>query len=245
MEQFFVDPSSINGHEIIIEGKDVNHIKNVLRKRIGDEISVSDGSAKEYRCRIEEIGNDVIRCALEFVKESDTELPVRVHLYQGLPKGDKLETIIQKCVELGVYDVTPVECKRSVAKIDPKKVSKKVERYNAISEAAAKQSKRRMIPRVKEPLSFSDAIKEATDFELKLIPYELSDDGMDRSREIFGHMGKGIDVAVFIGPEGGFDDKEINLATENGFEAITLGRRILRTETAGMTVMSWIVFNMD
>lgn len=245
MEQFFVDPSQIIGHEVIIEGKDVNHIKNVLRKRIGDEISVSDGSTSEYRCRIEEIGNDVIRCALEFVKESDTELPVKVHLYQGLPKGDKLETIIQKCVELGVYDVTPVECKRSVAKLDPKKVIKKTERFNAISEAAAKQSKRRIIPLVKTPMPFNEAIKEAGQYNVRLIPYELSEGGMDRSRAIFTGMDKTSEVAVFIGPEGGFDDKEIELATQNGFEAITLGKRILRTETAGMTVMSWIVLNMD
>ena len=251
MEQFFIDKNQINGHEVIITGTDVNHIKNVLRKRIGDEIALSDGSAKEYRCRIEEIDKDFIRCSLEFVKESDTELKVRVHLYQGLPKGDKLEMIIQKCVELGVYDIIPVQCERSIVKLDPKKVDKKLLRYNAIAEAAAKQSKRRIVPEVISPMSFKQAIEMAKDMDVKLIPYELSELGMQRTREIFEKIGKANggndikDIAIFIGPEGGFSDKEIEVANAAGFEAITLGRRILRTETAGLTVMSWIMYQVD
>lgn len=250
MEQFFVSENQINGHEVIITGNDVNHIKNVLRKRIGEEISVSDGSAKEYRCRIEEIDKDFIRCSLEFVKEADTELKVRVHLYQGLPKGDKLEMIIQKCIELGVYEIIPVECERSIVKLDPKKIDKKLIRYNAIAEAAAKQSKRRIVPQVLKPMSFKNAIESAKDFNIRLIPYELSELGMQKTREIFERIGKASgdaikDIAVFIGPEGGFSDKEIEIANAAGFEAITLGRRILRTETAGLAVMAWIMYQVD
>lgn len=245
MEQFFISPGQINGHEIEITGQDVNHIKNVLRKRVGDEIALSDGSKKEYRCRIEEILSDKIVCSLEFIKENDTELNVRVHLYQGLPKGDKLETVIQKCVELGVYDITPVICKRTIVKLDSNKADKKIARLNAISEAAAKQSKRHIIPQIKPYMSFKEAIEASKNDNVKLIPYELSEQGMKKTREIISSLKEDTDIAVFIGPEGGFDDSEIELAHSAGFDDITLGRRILRTETAGMCFMSWIVLNMD
>ena len=245
MEQFFITPGQINGHEIEITGQDVNHIKNVLRKRIGDEISLSDGTDKEYRCRIEEISAEKILCSLEFIKENDTELNVRVHLYQGLPKGDKLETVIQKCVELGVYDITPVICKRTIVKLDASKAEKKLTRLNAISEAAAKQSKRHIIPLVKPFMSFKEAIEDSRGANMRLIPYELSEQGMDKTRDIIASMKPDMDIAVFIGPEGGFDDSEIALAHEAGFDDITLGRRILRTETAGMCFMAFVVLNMD
>lgn len=245
MELFFIDKSQIDGHKITISGGDVNHIKNVLRKRVGDEIACADGSSSEYRCRIESFEDEKIICSLEFIKEADTELPVRVHLFQGIPKGDKFELIIQKCVELGVYEIIPVECERCVVKLDAKKAEKKITRYNAISEAAAKQSKRRIIPEVTMPVSFKEALKMAKDMDIKLIPYELSDMGMDNTRDIFSNIKDDIDIAVFIGPEGGFCDSEISLAGENSFLPITLGRRILRTETAGMTVMGWIMYQKD
>ena len=151
MYQFFVEPDQIQGNRIEITGRDVNHIKNVLRMKPGDEISVSNGAdGKEYRCGIEALQEDRILCELRFIKEDGMELPSKVYLFQGLPKGDKMELIIQKAVELGVYEIIPVACKRAVVKLDGKKAVAKTARWQGIAEAAAKQSRRGIIPRVKE-----------------------------------------------------------------------------------------------
>ena len=154
MYQFFVDPGQIQGTRITITGKDVNHSKNVLRMKKGEEISVSNGlDGKEYRCGIEELLEDEVICTLRFVKEEGLELPSRVFLFQGLPKADKMELIIQKAVELGVYQVIPVSCKRAVVKLDEKKEKSKLTRWQGIAEAAAKQSKRGIIPEVKNVMT--------------------------------------------------------------------------------------------
>src|SRR5574344_148329 len=159
MYQFFVDPGQIQGTRITITGKDVNHIKNVLRMKKGEEISVSNGlDGKEYRCGIEELLEDEVICTLRFVKEEGLELPSRVFLFQGLPKADKMELIIQKAVELGVYQVIPVSCKRAVVKLDEKKEKSKLTRWQGIAEAAAKQSKRGIIPEVKNVMTMKEAI---------------------------------------------------------------------------------------
>lgn len=245
MFHFFVEPSQINDKTVIITGGDVNHIKNVLRMKVGEEVAVSNGvDGKEYRCGIAAFEEDRVVLELRFVKEDGLELPSRVHLYQGLPKADKMELIIQKAVELGVYEIIPVETKRAVVKLDAKKAKQKTERWQAIAEAAAKQSKRRIIPTVREPIPFWKAVEEASSMEVKLIPYELAE-GMDRTRERIENLPENADIAVFIGPEGGFDEKEIELAMQNGIEAITLGKRILRTETAGFTVMAWIMYQLE
>ena len=245
MFHFFVEPSQINDKTVIITGGDVNHIKNVLRMKVGEEVAVSNGvDGKEYRCGIAAFEEDRVILELRFVKEDGLELPSRVHLYQGLPKADKMELIIQKAVELGVYEIIPVETKRAVVKLDAKKAKQKTERWQAIAEAAAKQSKRRIIPTVREPIPFWKAVEEASSMEVKLIPYELAE-GMDRTRERMENLPENADIAVFIGPEGGFDEKEIEQAMQNGIEAITLGKRILRTETAGFTVMAWIMYQLE
>ncbi len=245
MYQFFVAPSQITDKTVIIEGGDVNHIKNVLRMKPGEEIAVSNGQdGKEYRCGIVSIEEDRVICELRFVKEDGLELSSRVHLFQGLPKADKMELIIQKAVELGVYEIVPVETKRAVVKLDAKKAKQKTERWQAIAEAAAKQSKRRIVPQVSEPITFGQALKQAESMEVKLIPYELAE-GMERTKEVISHLPEGADIAVFIGPEGGFEEAEIAKAKENGVEPITLGKRILRTETAGFTVMAWIMYQLE
>ena len=172
------------------------------------------------------------------------ELPSRVYLFQGLPKADKMELIIQKAVELGVYEIIPVSTKRAVVRLEGKKALQKTARWQGISEAAAKQSKRKVIPRVQEPLSFKEAIACCKDMEIKLIPYELAE-GMKATREIFSSLTAGQDIALFIGPEGGFDEQEISLAKEAGVVPITLGKRILRTETAGFTVLAWIMYQLE
>lgn len=245
MYHFFVEPNAIVDKEITITGKDVNHIKNVLRMKPGEEISVSTTeSSAEYRCIVRELTNDAVYCDLAFIKEEGNELPSKIYLFQGLPKSDKMELIIQKAVELGAYEIIPVEMKRCVMKLEPKKAPQKVQRWNGISEAAAKQSKRTIIPEVTMPMSFKEAVKKAAECDLKLVPYEMAD-GMPHTRDIIHNLKPGESIAIFIGPEGGFDLSEIELAKESGFEIITLGKRILRTETAGMVVLSLIMMELD
>ena len=245
MYQFFVEPSQIQGNRIVILGKDVNHIKNVLRMRPGEEIAVSNGiDGREYRCGIEEIFDDEVICSLRFVKEDALELPSKVYLFQGLPKADKMELIIQKAVELGVYQVIPVSSKRAVVKLDEKKAKSKIERWQGIAEAAAKQSKRGIIPEIGPVMTMKQAIEFSKCAKVRVIPYELAE-GMSKTKEIIEGLKPGEDVAIFIGPEGGFEEEEVRLASESGIEPITLGKRILRTETAGMTVLSWIMYHLE
>lgn len=247
MYQFFVEPGQINENDktVIITGSDVNHIRNVLRMKPGEEINVSNGQdGREYRCGILEFAEDYIKCKLHFVKEQGVELPGRVFLFQGLPKADKMEWIIQKAVELGVYEIIPVETKRCVVKLDERKVQSKVARWQGIAQAAAKQSKRGIIPRVTKPLKFNAAVQKAKSMDVKLIPYEMAE-GMDRTRALLAAIAPGQDIAIFIGPEGGFEEAEISSAMEEGILPVTLGKRILRTETAGMTVLSWLVYLLE
>lgn len=247
MYRFFVEPSQINvtDKSVIIVGSDVNHIKNVLRMKVGEELNVSNGQdGREYRCGIAALEEERIVCELRFVKEDNVELPVKVYLFQGLPKADKMELIIQKAVELGVYEIIPVAAKRCVVKLDEKKAASKTARWQGIAEAAAKQSKRGIIPEVSGVTSFSQAVKTAADMDVRIIPYEMAE-GMEKTREIMDSLKPGQDIAVFIGPEGGFEESEIRCAMENGIEPITLGKRILRTETAGMTVLSWIMYRLE
>lgn len=245
MHQFFVEPEQIRGREILIQGSDVNHIKNVLRMRVGEELAVSNGlDGREYRCHIAALEEDAIRCELRFIKEDGAELPSRIYLLQGLPKADKMELIIQKAVELGAYQIVPVATHRSVVKLDEKKAAAKVSRWQAIAEAAAKQSKRGIIPRVQQVMNWEQALEHMKDVPVKLIPYELAED-MGKTREVLENLQPGQDIAVLIGPEGGFEEKEVAAAVEVGAIPITLGRRILRTETAGMTVLSWLIYRLE
>ncbi|MBS7341485.1 MAG: 16S rRNA (uracil(1498)-N(3))-methyltransferase [Suilimivivens sp.] len=245
MYHFFVEPSQIQGNKIIITGKDVNHIKNVLRMKPGEEIAVSNGlDGKEYHCGIAEWYEDRIVCDLFFVKEEGVELASKIYLFQGLPKADKMELIIQKAVELGVYEIIPVASKRAVVKLDAKKAESKLIRWQAIAEAAAKQSKRGIIPKIKEVMSFQEAVAYSSCAQVKIIPYELAQ-GMERTKEIISGIRPGEPVAVFIGPEGGFAEEEIEMAMQAGIEPVTLGRRILRTETAGMAVLSVIMYHLE
>ena len=245
MYKFFVEPSQIQDKRIVITGSDVNHIKNVLRMKIGEEIAVGNGiDNREYHCGIEEYTDHEVVCKLRFVKEDEIELPAQIYLFQGLPKADKMELIIQKAIELGAYEVIPVAAKRCVVKLDDKKAASKVSRWQGIAEAAAKQSKRGMIPDVHSVLSMREAIEYARDMDVKLIPYELAED-MERTKSAIEAVGSGEKIAVFIGPEGGFEESEIQAALEAGIEPITLGKRILRTETAGLTVLAWLMYQLE
>lgn len=252
MQHFFVSPSQINGHTIVIKGEDVNHIKNVLRMKPGEEISIGNGADdNEYRASIKEIKDDEIICDLLFVKEDGVELPVGITLFQGLPKSDKMDTIIQKAVELGAVRIVPVATERAVVKLDAKKAASKKERWQKISEAAAKQSKRAIVPEVTLPMTMSEAVNMAASMNAAAIPYELENgmDGMkafvDKVKSLAGNKDTKPEVAVFIGPEGGFADEEIELAGNAGITPVSLGRRILRTETAGMTVLSILMYALE
>lgn len=245
MYQFFVNPEQIQDKRIVITGNDVNHIKNVLRMKPGEEIAVSNGmDGNEYRCQIERITEHAVECSLLFIREDGLELPSRVFLFQGLPKGDKMELIIQKAVELGVYEIIPVASKRAVVKLDAKKEKSKLARWQGIAEAAAKQSKRRIVPEIKPVLSMKDAVAYAADMDCKMIPYELAE-GMKETKQIIGQITAGLRIAVFIGPEGGFDEAEIADALSAGIRPVTMGKRILRTETAGFTMLAWIMYQLE
>ena len=244
MPRFFVDRSQVQGEEIVIQGNDVNHIKNVLRMRPGDELSLSDGEGVDYFCKISSIERDEVRVNIENSWNSYVELPVKLYLFQGLPKGDKMELIIQKAVELGVYEIIPVRTKRAIVKLDDKKESKKIARWQQIAEGGAKQSGRGLIPEVKSVMNFAEALKYAASLDAALIPYEKAE-GIEKTREVVHGLKGKKSVAVFIGPEGGFDETEIEAAMSAGVCPVTLGRRILRTETAGLTMLSILMFEFE
>lgn len=244
MYRFFAEPDQIGEKEIRITGSDVNHIRNVLRMRSGEEVLIGDGRGKTYHCALSELAEDEIRAEIMWALQGDAELPCEITLFQGLPKSDKLELIIQKCVELGVSRIVPVNTKRTVVKLDARKEESRKKRWNTIAESAAKQSGRGRIPEVTGVVSFSQALSQACEMDVCLIPYELAKD-MAHTRELLSAITPGQSVGVFIGPEGGFEEKEIEEAIGNGAKPITLGRRILRTETAGMAVLSMLVYLLE
>lgn len=282
--RFYVEGCSEASDKIYISGKDYNHIKNVLRLRIGEEIIVSDGTSRDYHCRISDYPEEMVEAEIIDINDNATELPAKIILFQGMPKADKFEHIIQKTVELGVHEIYPVMMKRCVVKLESGgsgkssgsgKEAKKLQRFNKVAEAAAKQSQRGIIPEVKSFISFRDAVDMAASMDMMLIPYE-SACGMDYSREIINsirelcHKSKNSSlliseeqngqnsteqdlpedttkptVGIFIGPEGGFAPEEIEYAKEKGGVIISLGNRILRTETAGPAIMSILGFALD
>lgn len=245
MYRFFVEPRQVGEKEIRIQGSDVNHIKNVLRMKPGDEIFISSGENTEYTCYIEYMQEEEILAHIMYAQEAGYELSSKLYLFQGLPKSDKMEFIIQKAVELGVCEVIPVASRRAVVKLDKKKEEKKIARWQAISESAAKQSKRMYVSRISEVKTFPEAVEYAKKLDVVLLPYELAK-GMARTKEIVENIQRGQSVGIFIGPEGGFEEAEVELAVrEAKASAITLGKRILRTETAGLAVLSVLMFALE
>ena len=232
---FFTETEFFTESEAVITGPDVNHIKNVLRMKPGEKILLSDGKGTNCLCEITELFPDKVLAKILPEEVDDTELPVKVTLYQGLPKADKMEFIIQKCVELGVTKIVPVDTDRAVVKLDAKKEEAKRKRWYGISESAAKQSKRMIVPEIGNVMKFKAAIEAAALDDLAIIPYEDSESLPGAG---IGSLKSGQSLSVFIGPEGGFSDGEVELAMQSGVKPVTLGKRILRTETAGMFVMA-------
>lgn len=241
MPKFFFHKNDISRGQVQLFGEDEKHIKTVLRAREGEEITLCDGEGMDYRCRIASLERGVLLDILS--KEvCETEPKTKITLYQGLPKADKMELIIQKCVELGVDRIVAVSTERAIVKLD-KKETKKLERWQKIAEAAAKQSGRGKIPEIcQQVLKFKEAVAEAKALDGAIIPYEKEEKTGIRQ---FVQGFQGESVGVFIGPEGGFAEEEIALARENGITPITLGKRILRTETAGMTTTAILLYELD
>lgn len=233
MYNFFVNENQKLKDKYVITGTDFNHIKNVLRMNVGDTFLVSDDGVSNL-CEIESFENDTVIAKIIEENYNDTTLPISIYLFQGLPKGDKMELIIQKTVELGVEFIIPVEMNRCVVKLDDKKKKSKVSRWQSISESAAKQSKCNRIPEVFDVLTYRQALEKAKELDLLLVPYE-SKNGMADTKDALTQIKKGMSIGILIGPEGGFDEKEVEQAFEFGGKVISLGKRILRTETAAIT----------
>lgn len=219
----------------MISGADYNHIKNVLRMKIGDEFLVSENNVSNL-CRIESFEGECVIAEIIEERFQDTSLPVKIYLFQGLPKSDKMELIIQKAVELGVDGIIPVEMNRCVVKLDDKKKKSKTDRWQAIAESAAKQSKRTSIPEVHNVMTYKQALAKASELDMFMVPYECKD-GMESTRNTLAKIKSGMSVGILIGPEGGFELNEIDAATESGGITVSLGKRILRTETAAITAV--------
>lgn len=244
MFHFFVSPENITEENITVTGSDVNHIKNVLRMKTGEKFIANDGNGASYCCAISEIYDDRIVAEIEEGQLMSNELPVKLVLFQGLPKADKMELIIQKGVELGVSEIYPVEMSRCVVKLDDKKKKGKTSRWQSISESAAKQSGRTVIPEIHEPVPYAEALKIAESFDLLLVPYECAD-SMAALRDKLSQVKNGMTIGIFIGPEGGYEEKEIEKAKAAGGEIVSLGKRILRTETASIAALAICMFNIE
>lgn len=243
MHQFFVSDKQIGTEYITITGEDVKHIRNVLRMKPGEEIRISNGEGADFFCEITKIHTEAVQAKILDKQAQDTELPGRIFLFQAIPKGERMEYVIQKAVELGVHEIIPVEMKYCVVKLDEKKKEKRCVRWQAIAESAAKQAKRSRIPRIHPIMKYSDAVAYARECEVCLVPYE-NERGMAGTREILQRLEPGRDISVIIGPEGGFAQEEIEMV-RNDMEVLSLGKRILRTDTAAITVMSMLMLALE
>ena len=241
MQQIFVNEGPVNG-SFEITGDDMHHLVRVVRLKRGEIIRVSVSTGENFLCEVSDItDNSLVASVTEQVPS--TELSNKIYLFQGLPKGDKMETIIEKCVELGVYEIIPVEMKNSIVKLDDKKKKSKLTRYQTVAATAAKQSKRSIIPRVADFMSYRDAFEYAKSLDMLLLPYE-SKNGMKDTFDVLDSIKEGMSIGVFIGPEGGFDSSEIERVKDD-VRIISLGRRILRTETAALCTLSMLMLKCE
>ena len=242
MQRIFIDEEQIAEQTIKVTGEDAHHLRDVLRMRAGEIVLACAQGAWEYTCEITELSKEAVVLRITDAQRPGKELPSKITLLQCLPKGDKMETVIQKAVELGATEIVPVSSRRCVVRLDEKKAAAKVARWNAIAKAAAEQAKRMVIPTVREVVSFSDALSLTA--PVLLMPYENETD-ITRTRRILQAITPGQEVAVLIGPEGGFAPEEAEAAVAAGFQTISLGKRILRTETAGMAALAVLAFLLE
>ncbi len=258
MPKFFVAKEAIQGKEIEIKGEDINHIKNVLRKKEGAQITIGNkDNLIEYLCEITTIENEVIKCNILETLENNTESNIQVSIFQGIPKADKMEFIIQKAVELGCYDITPVEMKRSVVKFQEKDKKRKLERWQKISEVAAKQSGRNRIPKIDTIKNIKEICNLCYQYDIVIVAYEQEKQNklkyeIEKLKKMITNKDVkteqtviDIKIAILIGPEGGIDETEIEKLKENGAKIVTLGNRILRTETVALNILSIIMYELE
>ena len=244
MDRFFVEKKNVNleNNTCTIEGEDVKHISKVLRCRVGEELEICDNDNNEYICEITNIDKSQVN--LNVLKRVDIkrESDLKIKVYQGLPKGPKMEMILQKLTEVGVDEIILVQTKRTVVKVDDKKEDKKIERWERIIYEAAKQSKRGKIPKLRGVLSFKEALADMKENDFNIAPYEN-----EKTKTIKQAIkGKDINnIGIFVGPEGGFEDTEIKAIEEIGGQSVSLGPRILRTETASLVASSIVLYELS
>lgn len=246
MPKFFIKNNQIKDEYIDVTGDDVNHIKNVLRLKIDDCIQVCNSdTGNNYKAQIVSVEKSNIKCSIIEKLNSTVESNVYIHILQGLPKADKMELIIQKCTELGVQEITPVNMERSIVKLNPKDETKKIQRWQKIAEVAAKQSGRDKITKINNIVKFKDIFNVLKDYDAFLVAYEKEKENTLKKELIKLKEVISPKVAVLIGPEGGIDDEEIKVLKTNNTKIITLGKRILRTETAPLAISSIIQYELE
>lgn len=253
MPKFFIKQNQIENNQIKIIGNDINHIKNVLRAKVGEEIEICNSDLQEnYICKIKTIEKEKINLEIIEKISSISESNIKVTIFQGIPKADKMELIIQKSVELGVYDITPVEMKRCVVKLQEKDKIKKVERWQKISEVAAKQSGRDYIPKVNNCIRLKEILNQRSEYDEIILAYEKEKENtlkqeISQIKQKFNSKLKAeeLKIGIIIGPEGGIDEVEEKMLRENGIRVITLGNRILRTETVALNMLSIIMYELE
>lgn len=247
MSKFFVEPTAVSGSHIYIEDKnDLHHLTKVLRSKVGMKIDISDGDEWEYETELEELTADCATLRILDKQKFATEPDVRVTLFQGVPKASKMETVIQKTVEMGVDSIVPVFMERTVV-VEKANFGKKLDRWQKIADEAVKQCKRGIIPKVHENCTFKEMLGWLEDYDLVICPYE-NEDGYSMKDCLRGleQTGKAPEkVAIIIGPEGGFADKEISTLKDLGAEIVTLGKTILRTETAGLVALAMLMYELE
>ncbi|SDB08051.1 16S rRNA (uracil1498-N3)-methyltransferase [Pseudobutyrivibrio sp. YE44] len=241
MQQVFVNELPLEG-KFNITGQDAHHLTKVVRLRPGERIRVSVADGSNYICEVSDfVDKDLVATVVEEVPS--TELPNKIYLFQAIPKGDRMETIIEKCVELGAFEIIPVEMKNCIVKLDDKKKKSKVERYQAIAKSAAEQSKRSIIPQIHPVMTFKEAFEYAKSLDVLLLPYE-SKNGMQDTFDALKELEKGQSIGVFIGPEGGFAPSEIEMV-DGHMKLISLGHRILRTDTAAICSLAMLMLKCE
>lgn len=241
MQQIFINSDKVNDNSIIVEGEDAKHLIKACRIKVGEKIRVSTSNEENYLCEVSNV--EETRLNLSIIESvPTTELPCKIKLYQAIPKGDRMETIIEKCTELGVSEITPVEMKYCVVKLDDKKKKKRITRYQSIANAAAMQSKRSVIPTINQVMSFDEAVADARTSDIIIVPYE-NKNGMIATENALSKIKEGQTISIFIGPEGGFATEEIEALSD--CEIISLGKRILRTDTAAITTLAMLMMEIE
>lgn len=242
--RIFTSPSNIEEKYIRITDKgDIKHMIKVMRLKSGDKVDVSDGSKWEYETVIDEVYDDEVILSIMDKQAFAREPELMVTLFQGIPKAGKMETIIQKCVELGVYSIVPVFMDRTVV-VEKGNFGKKLERWQKISDEAVKQCKRGIIPEIQNQVKFKEMLPMLSDFDLVLFPYE-NEENLSIKDCLRNLQQKPKTVAIIIGPEGGFSDKEADALDDAGTAKVTLGKTILRTETAGMAALAMTMYELE